>query len=161
MFTNDELFNMDNPQLFKDNYIGRIVIASEKIATDIKNSKDDKEWNIKYDKEGITIEDALPIIQLSRKKKDKRVFGVLGMSTRNNSRPERMIINSIGEGGIFVININENIENGYFMQSSDFLGYGERQDDDILHNFTVGKATIDCDFKLDSNFIIVLKLKTD
>ena len=73
-FTNDELFNNDNPQLFKDNYIGRIVIESEKIATDIKNNKDDKEWNIKYDKEGITIEDALPIVQLSRKKKDKRVF---------------------------------------------------------------------------------------
>ena len=50
-FTNDELFNNDNPQLFKDNYIGRIVIASGKIATDIKNSKDDKEWNIKYDRE--------------------------------------------------------------------------------------------------------------
>ena len=67
-FTNDELFNNDNPQLFKDNYIDRIVIASGKIATDIKNSEDDKEWNIKYDKEGITIEDALPIVQLSRKK---------------------------------------------------------------------------------------------
>ena len=48
------------------------------------------------------------------------------MSTRNNSRPERMIINSIGEGGIFVINSNGNIENGDFIQSSDFLGYGER-----------------------------------
>ena len=37
----------------------------------------DKDWNIKYDKEGITIEDALPIVQLSRKKKDKRVYSVL------------------------------------------------------------------------------------
>ena len=64
-FTNDELFNNDNPQL-QDNYIGIIVIASGKIATDTKNDKDVKEWNIKYDKEGITIEDALPIVQLSR-----------------------------------------------------------------------------------------------
>ena len=92
------------------------------------------------------------MVQLSRKKKDKRVFGVLGMSTRNNSRPERMIINSIGEGGIWVINSNGNVENGDYIQSSNYLGYGERQDDDILHNYTVGKATIDCDFKLDSNF---------
>ena len=103
-------------------------------------------------KNGITIEDALPIVQLSRKKKDKRVFGVLGMSTRNNSRPERMIINSIGEGGIWVINSNGNVENGDFIQSSDFLGYGEWQEDDILHNYTVGKATFDCEFQLDSNF---------
>ena len=71
-------------------------------------------------KKGITIEDALPIVQLSRIKKDKRVFGVLGMSTRNNSRPERMTINSIGEGGIFFCNRNGNIENGDFIQSSDF-----------------------------------------
>ncbi len=33
---------------------------------------------IKYDKEGITIEDSLPIVKLSRERKDKRVFGVLG-----------------------------------------------------------------------------------
>ena len=64
---------------------------------------------MKYDKEGITIEDALQIVQQSRKKKDNRVFRVLGMSTRNNSRPERMIINSIGEGGLFVIKSNGNI----------------------------------------------------
>ena len=82
-------------------------------------------------------------MQLSRKKKDKCVFGVLGMSNRNNSRPERMIINSIGEGGLWVINSNGNVENGDYIQSSDFLGYGERQDDDILHNYTVGKATIE------------------
>ena len=110
-------------------------------------------------KEGITIEDALPIVQPSRKKKDKRVFGVLGMSSRNNSRPERMIINSIGEGSIFVINSNGNIENGDYIQSSNFLGYGGKQDEIFLCNYTVAKSTIDCNFKLDSNFIIVLKLE--
>ena len=73
------------------------------------------------------------------------------MSSRKNSRPERMIINSIGEGGIWVINSNKNIENGDYIQSSNDLGYGEKQDDDLLHNYTVGKATIYCDFKLDSN----------
>ena len=91
-------------------------------------------------------------MQLSRKKKDNRVFGVLGMSTRNNSRPERMIIHSIGEDGIWVCNSNGNIENGDFIQSSDFLGYGEKQDEIFLRNYTVGKATIVCDFNLDSNF---------
>ena len=68
--------------------------------------------SILYDKEGITIEDALPIIQLSRTKKDKRVFGVLGMPTRQNSRNERLIVNSVGEGAIWVCNSNGNIENG-------------------------------------------------
>ena len=54
--------------------------------------------------EGITIEDALSIVQLSRIKKDKWVFGVLGMSSRSNSRNERTIVNSVGEGGIWVAN---------------------------------------------------------
>ena len=76
-FTNDELFDNENPQDFKDNYIGRIVVSTGKIATDLK-SIDNDEWTIKYDKDGITIEDALPMIELSRKKKDKRVFGVMG-----------------------------------------------------------------------------------
>ena len=105
-----------------------------------------------YDKEGITIEDSLPIIRLSRTKKDKRVFGVLGMASRNNSRAERMIVNSVGEGAMWICNSNGNIENGDYITSSDYLGYGEKQDDDLLHNYTVGKATIDCNFELDSPY---------
>ena len=129
--------------------MGRIVISTGKIATDMKTTEND-EWEIKYDKAGITIEDALPEIELSRTKKDKRVFGVLGMASRNNSRPERMIINSVGEGAIWVSNANGNIENGDYIQSSDYLGYGEKQDSEFLANYTVAKATINCDFQLDS-----------
>jgi hypothetical protein len=148
-FTKDPLYNNENPQDFKDNYIGRIVISIGKIATDLKSVEND-EWEIKYDKEGITIEDALPLIELSRTKKDKRVFGVMGSSKRNNSRPERLIVNSVGEGGIWVCNSNGNVENGDYINSSDYLGYGEKQDDDLLHNYTVAKATMDCSFELDS-----------
>ena len=148
-FTNDELFDNENPQNFKDTYIGRIVVSTGKIATDFK-SIDNDDWEIKYDKEGITIEDALPMIELSRKKKDKRVFGVLGNSKRNNSRSERLIINSVGEGGIWICNSNGNIENGDYITSSDYLGYGEKQDEIFLCNYTVAKATMDCDFQLDN-----------
>ena len=104
----------------------------------------------KMGKEAIIIEDAHPMVQLSRKKNDKRVLGVLGLNTRKNSHPERLIVNSIGEGGILVCNSNGNIENGDYITSSDYLGYGEKQDDDILHNYTVAKSTMDCDFILDS-----------
>ena len=132
---NEPLYNVENAQTFKNEYMGRIVIATGKIATDISN--DNAEWEIKYDKEGITIEDAVPMIRLSRTRKDKRVFGVIGEPRRKNSRPDRQIVNSVGEGGIMVINSNGNIENGDYITSSDYLGYGEKQDDDILHNYTV------------------------
>jgi hypothetical protein len=85
-FTDDELFSDDTEetiQKFKNNYVGRVVVSTGKIATDTTN--ENQNWEIKYDKEGITIEDALPMVQLSRKRKDKRVFGVLGSSSRKNS----------------------------------------------------------------------------
>jgi hypothetical protein len=157
-FTDDIKFKDEEPQKFKDDYVGRIVVSTGKIATDSK-TENNTEWNILYDKEGITIEDALPIIQLSRTKKDKRVFGVLGMPTRQNSRNERMIVNSVGEGAIWVCNSNGIIENGDYITSSDYLGYGEKQDDDLLHNYTVAKATIDCNFELDSPYYNCLEIE--
>ena len=63
-----------------------------------------------------------------------------------------LIVNSVGEGAICVSNTNGNIENGDYIQSSDLLGYGEKQDDDLLHNYTIAKATIDCNFELDSPY---------
>ena len=102
-------------------------------------------------KDGITIEDAVPVVRLSRQRKDKRVFGVFG-GLRSTNNKDRLIVNSVGEGGICVSNTNGNIENGDYIQSSDLLGYGEKQDDDLLHNYTIAKATIDCNFELDSPY---------
>jgi hypothetical protein len=153
VYTEDENFNIEDPQKFKDDYEGRIVISTGKIATDTTDDNDNREnteWRILQDKEGITVEDALPKIELSRIRKDKRVFGVLGDKRRTNNRAERLIVNSVGEGAIWVINSNGNIENGDYITSSDYLGYGEKQDDDLLHNYTVAKATMDCNFELDS-----------
>ncbi len=73
---NGPLFNINNIQQFKDDYIGRIVISSGKVATDTSNNEGN--WEIKYDKDGITIEDAVPTIQLSRTKKDKEYLVFLG-----------------------------------------------------------------------------------
>ncbi len=42
------------------------------------------------------------------------------------------------------------VENGHYMTSSGYLGYGERQDDDLLHNCTVAKTSMDCDFEFES-----------
>jgi hypothetical protein len=63
-----------------------------------------------------------------------------------------LIINSIGEGAICVSNTNGNIENGDYIQSSDLLGYGEKQDDDLMHNYTIAKSTIDCNFELNNPY---------
>ena len=48
-------------------------------------------------------------------------------------------INSLGEGGILVSSTNGNIGNGDYLVS-DNRGYAMKQDDDLLHNYTVAKA---------------------
>ena len=63
----------------------------------------------------------------------------------------RIHINAVGEGAIWVINSHGNIENGDYICCSDKgEGYGCLQDDDLLHNYTCAKATIDCSFDLES-----------
>lgn len=54
--------------------------------------------------------------------------------------------NAVGEGGIWVCNKNGNLENGDYITSSTVAGYGQKQNDDLLHNYTVAKITTDCDF---------------
>ena len=81
------------------------------------------------------------------------------MKNRKNSNEKRLIVNSVGEGGIWVINSNGSIENGDYITSSNYLGYGEKQDEIFLCNYTVAKATIDCTFELDSNLYNCLELE--
>jgi len=46
-----------------------------------------------------------------------------------------------------VTDINGNLESGDYITTSSVAGYGQKQDDDILHNYTVAKITMDCDFE--------------
>lgn len=149
-FIEDEKFDINDWENFRKEYEGRVVISTGKIKTHIRDGEEVKEWTAFTGKDGITIEDALPIIKLSRKRKDKRVYGVLGSPNRGNSANDRMIVNGCGEGAVWVINTNGNIENGDLLQTSDHLGYAEKQDDDLIKNYTIGKVVIDCTFELDS-----------
>ena len=75
----------------------------------------------------------------------------MGEPKRSNSSPQRLIVNSVREGGIWVCNFK--VDNGDYITSSDYLGFGEKQDDDLLHNYTVAKATINCDFVLNRPYL--------
>ena len=54
--------------------------------------------------------------------------------------------NSIGEGSLWVTNVNGEIENGDFVESSVIKGYGRKQDDDIMRSKTVAKVTENIDW---------------
>ena len=120
--------------------------------------------------------EALPIVSLSNVANDRSVFGVvdhfeMGGNTRSQKSgigiitqdkeigDNRVIVNALGEGGIWVADTNGNVASGDFMTTSHLPGYAQRQDDDILRNSTVAKSTMECDFNpLD---IPVQKIKKD
>jgi hypothetical protein len=113
----------------------------------------------------IDIDESLPVIELCSKSHDKACFGVVS-SVENIQEKKRtyelgafsliydkiegegtrVLVNAVGEGAIWVCNENGNLENGDYITTSSLPGYGMRQADDVLHNYTVAKITCDCDF---------------
>ncbi len=96
----------------------------------------------------VSLSSTLPTVILADQAQDKAIFGVL---VSENSFPddhwykaqddERLgIVNALGEGCMWVSNINGDIEVGDYITSSNVPGYGQLQDDDFIHSYTVGKA---------------------
>jgi hypothetical protein len=107
------------------------------------------------------IDEALPSVKLTTAAKSKRVYGVLSDvegDTREygsgfvtvvpkDDNITRVVVNSVGEGSLWVINTrDQSLENGDYICSSSVAGYGEKQDDDILHSYTVAKITMSLDW---------------
>lgn len=146
--------------IYSDKYIGYIVSTTNKFCgmnsifsdENIQRHFDTNSW------------DFLPVVSLSSKQYDKSVFGVIAKIEGNdpNERYEtcgnftfpiekkefdrRLHIAGTGEGGIWVCDYNGNFESGDYITTSPLSGVGMKQDDDIVHNFTVGKITMNCDF---------------
>jgi hypothetical protein len=110
-----------------------------------------------------SINESLPEVVLSNSSYEKTVFGVISdiedsstkrkytqgafVSVYEKSQDDvRLIINSLGEGGIWVCDANGNLNNGSFITTSNVPGIGMKQDADRAANYTVAKATCSVDF---------------
>ena len=91
----------------------------------------------------------LPVVSLTSKVKDTRVFGVF-ISTQEIPqnywytlrKDESLgITNALGEGLVLVTDINGPLSNGDYITTSPIPGYGQKQDDNILYSYTVAKVT--------------------
>ena len=107
-------------------------------------------------KDGIvSISFTLPTVKLSSVAQDRAVFGVFvsesplaGDHWCKAGEGERFgTVNALGEGRVWITNQNGEIQAGDYITTSVISGYGQRQDDDLLHSYTLGKAieTIDWD----------------
>jgi hypothetical protein len=107
--------------------------------------------------------ESLPVVSLSTQENDPSVFGVVdhleeGGTKRVQDRggiivrktktlgDDRVIVNSLGEGAIWVVDTGGPLKSGDFITSSNVPGYGQRQSSDIRKSYTIGKITMDCDF---------------
>lgn len=117
----------------------------------------DKEVVIKHD-----ISNTITEVAITDKPKMKTVIGVLAKTyeeARNDldideelwynlcNKYSLHLINSVGEGMLNVCGENGDIEAGDLIVSSNMLGKGMRQDDDIIRSITVAKARESVTFK--------------
>jgi hypothetical protein len=85
-----------------------------------------------------------PKLSLSTNSYDKKCFGVVSNSN-TYSIDNEILIDTTGVGYVWVIN-HSNIESGDYLTTSNVSGYAMKQNDDLLHNYTLAKSTMDCDF---------------
>jgi hypothetical protein len=113
--------------------------------------------------DAITINETIPYVSVTTKPYDKRVFGVISGSEDPESREDkfgrvtstfikeegddRIFINSLGEGAIWISNQNGPLTSCDYVTSSNIPGYGMKQDSEFLANYTVAKITMNCDFQ--------------
>ena len=147
----------DSEYDYNDDSVGMIVVSSGR-------------YNNTDQKSEVTINEALPVVSLSSNRMQKSAIGVISgiedsnskhrkysmgafvtVTKKNGADDNRLHVNSLGEGGIWVCNINGDLENGDYITTCEISGLGMKQDDDLLHNYTVAKITCDCNFDLNSN----------
>jgi hypothetical protein len=103
---------------------------------------------VRTDEGEISYSSTLPTVQLADIPNDKKVAGVI---ISESSLPEDHwyeavegerfgTVNALGEGRVWITNINGDIEAGDYITTSSIAGYGQKQDDDLLHSYTLGKA---------------------
>lgn len=87
------------------------------------------------------------------KANDKTIFGVYAGS-EIVSGTEIYYCASVGEGCILVTNYNGEVENGDYISSGPISGYGQKQNDDLLHNYTIAKVTENIDWSCVTQYVM-------
>lgn len=139
----------------------KVLDDSEKVADDITVLERPKTKNGKLvtrietkDVSGVGRKEYFSYVELASHKADKRVYGVYHAKVSDDSKGQSFgkdnkavhLIAALGLYKVRVTDTNGDIAAGDYIQSSIRPGEGEKQDDDILHNYTVAKSIIDVTF---------------
>jgi len=87
-----------------------------------------------------------PIVTLSNVAMDKAWYGVVS-DQKTDTNDYDSLVDTKGDTRIWVSDVGGSLESGDLLTTSNIApGYTQKQSDDIVHNYTVGKVTQDCDF---------------
>ena len=161
LFTGQHKTLPDDPAI-KQNLLQNVGLIMS--SNDTGYTSCDSENNTYSGKRAIYINEALPNCSLSCIDEDSCVFGIITNNTNGNpgkyddtttdfctSLNDSVRVNSLGEGAVWVSNINGPIQNGDWITTSRILGVGKKQNEIRRCNYTVAKATMSCNFDLGSN----------
>jgi hypothetical protein len=161
LFTGQHKTLPDDPTI-KQNLLQNVGLIMS--SNDTGYTSCDSENNVYSGKRAIYINEALPNCSLSVIDEDPCVFGIITNNTNGNSGKyddtttefctslnDSVRVNSLGEGAIWVSNINGLIQNGDWITTSRIPGVGKKQNEIRRCNYTVAKATMSCDFDLGSD----------
>jgi hypothetical protein len=161
LFTGQHKTLPDDPTI-KENLLQNIGLIMS--SNDTGYTSGDSENNVYSGKHAIYINEALPNCSLSVTDEDPCVFGIITNNANGGSDNtddtntdfctslnDSVRVNSLGEGAMWVSNINGHIQNGDWITSSRIPGVGKKQTEIRRCNYTVAKATMSCNFELGSD----------
>ena len=132
------------------NYVGLIpylIKSVQEITTELPNVKTNVS-NVNVSNvdnyHGLIVSANKPDVYISTSSYDTKCYGVVSeenVETINNE----ILINTSRDGKVWVIDV-ENLQSGDYITTSNVAGYGMKQSDDLVHNYTVAKILQDCDF---------------
>jgi len=161
--TDDNGESVSSFQTLWTDYSGYLLSSADKGYMSMPNQ------NLRlWGSNAINITEAMPYTVITKNDKDPSVFGVVTNNANaaynedgswlldsdplwGNDLYGRIRVNSIGEGALWVTNINGSIDSGDYLCSSVIPGHARKQDEAAMYNFTVAKATMKCDFDLNSS----------
>ena len=105
----------------------------------------------------------LPEVTASTAPNDPAVFGVFVKNAALDKDhwyaakdgEEFAVVNALGEGRVWVCDANGPVQLGDYVTTSAVPGYAQRQDDDLLHSYTLGKVIESVDWNTVTETITV------
>ena len=135
-------------------FIPYLIKAVQEIVTELPRSKTTASNTWGQNLTGLIVSantnkhktNTIPMVNVSNVSMDKSWYGVVSDKTTDTNDYD-ILVDTSGPTRIWVSDVGGQLESGDLISTSNIIpGYGQKQVDDIIRNYTVAKVTQDCDF---------------